>query len=861
MNPEKNLLFCLADPRFFDTPARMPDGAGRFAAADRALPQGWAATEQNVWVVLKAPDAPLPPQGWKIHVAGTLSDAERVLDLVWDFCTARGLNFKFLRSRSAALAVNSKTVSRSSGGKLVTIYPVDEDQLTEALTGLAALLDGSAGPYILGDLRYGAGPLHVRYGAFIPLYCPDEAGEPEPARYGPDGHLVPDVRGPVFQVPDGVALPEVLRPHLDALHRDATEFPYQVEQALHFSNSGGIYLAVKTDTGERVVLREARPHAGLDAAGEDAVARLGRERAALTRLAGLSCVPAVFGYRVCWEHHFLEQEYVDGRLVITEMFARYPFVHPDPSPEALAEYRSWAMNVVDQVQDALSAIHARGVRFGDLHPGNIMLRPDGTVVLIDFESAGDLAEPLPPALGVPGFAAPAGCTGADVDLFALDCLRLYLLLPMTQLIALEPGTVPTLARAAGELFGAPVSLGPRLRRLVDRTRRDPGADPAEEAAARFAQAEPDWPGIRDALVGGIRASATLERADRLFPGDPAQFVTGGVTLRTGAAGVLLALHRVGADVPDEYVRWLAGAARRYTGKVTTGLYDGLHGVALTLDLLGRCDEALDMLDRARASDDRVAAAGIVNGAAGVALNLLHFWRRTGDNALWDAAARAGEELAALIRGDAAPPHLRLPARVGLTRGLAGPALLLIHLYAETGESRYLDAAATALRRDLDRCVWLADGTLQVRDDTTHLLYLEDGSGGLAMVLREYLRYRDDPRFAAAVAGVRRGCRAGYIFQPGLMQGRAGLIAVLNHLAEPDDRAVMLEHVRRLRWHALPHGQHLAFPGAALQRLSMDLATGSAGVLLALHAVFDGGSVLPFVDTRSPATTSLWTEGR
>jgi hypothetical protein len=44
-----------------------------------------------------------------------------------------------------------------------------------------------------------------------------------------------------------------------------------------------------------------------------------------------------------------------------------------------------------------------------------------------------------------------------------------------------------------------------------------------------------------------------------------------------------------------------------------------------------------------------------------------------------------------------------------------------------------------------------------------------------------------------------------------------------------------DHVHRLAWHALPYEGHLAFPGHRLLRLSMDLATGTAGVLLALGA--------------------------
>jgi hypothetical protein len=43
-------------------------------------------------------------------------------------------------------------------------------------------------------------------------------------------------------------------------------------------------------------------------------------------------------------------------------------------------------------------------------------------------------------------------------------------------------------------------------------------------------------------------------------------------------------------------------------------------------------------------------------------------------------------------------------------------------------------------------------------------------------------------------------------------------------------------VRGFAWHALPYGDGMAFPGTGLLRLSMDLATGTAGVLLALGAV-------------------------
>jgi uncharacterized protein related to proFAR isomerase len=62
---------------------------------------------------------------------------------------------------------------------------------------------------------------------------------------------------------------------------------------------------------------------------------------------------------------------------------------------------------------------------------------------------------------------------------------------------------------------------------------------------------------------------------------------------------------------------------------------------------------------------------------------------------------------------------------------------------------------------------------------------------------------------------------------------------------PDPEAVEL--IRGLRWHALPYGGGLTYPGDQLLRLSMDLATGTAGVLLAVGTALHEQPVgLPFL---------------
>src|SRR5262249_47626144 len=155
--------------------------------------------------------------------------------------------------------------------------------------------------------------------------------------------------------------------HLDA--RNAVTMagsPYRVTEALHFSNGGGVYAGEDTRTDRRVVLKEGRPHAGLAADGADAVTRIRREHQMLERLAGIEGVPEVVDYFVVGEHHFLVEEFVEGRPLNTFFAERHPMLDPEPGAWQLAAYADWALKVYAGTERVIRAIHARGVVFNDL---------------------------------------------------------------------------------------------------------------------------------------------------------------------------------------------------------------------------------------------------------------------------------------------------------------------------------------------------------------------------------------------------------------------------------------------------------------------------------------------------------------
>ncbi|HEU5473368.1 MAG TPA: class III lanthionine synthetase LanKC [Actinophytocola sp.] len=826
-------LFCLSDREYYETPSRLADAATRYPSGSDPVPPGWQRFASGLWIGLRPERASLPEQGWKIHVATIPKLAEATLGVVSEICLRRGAAFKFLRSEHALRFALGKYMPRPNSGKFITIYPAGEQQFSELVSELDAALGGNPGPYILSDLRIGCGPVYVRYGAFVEQWCARPDGSSVPALRDPSGVLVPDERGPVFRIPHWVRPPGFLRPHLAA--RAAAydkDFPYRILRALHFTNAGGVYLAEHRDTGQQVVLREARPHSGLDAAGTDAFTRLRHEYDVLTRLAGLEFVPQVYGLRTVWEHQFLIEEHIEGTSLLATVIRRNPLRLRDPSAEAVSEYLRWVDGIVDRLSRALDAMHERGMSFGDVHPANVIVRPDDSVALVDFEYAGGAGSPAARRFGAPGFMAPPEATGAEADRYSLRFVWLMMLLPLTELADRDPGKVATLENLARWRFGLGPDAGPTLPAIRHTSTPRPSGESV--VSELFADPVANWPAIRDRFVAGILHAATPDRADRLFPADPRVFDGQGAGLGYGAAGVLRALHRVGAAVPEEHIDWLVTAAWRGTALRGQGLFDGPHGVAAVLAELGRRDDALELLAW---YPDPAPVTGLYSGQAGVALNMCHFAAMTGDDTLLGAAAGIARRLDSLVQEGTTAPA------AGLLHGLSGAALLQLRLYRITGERRYLRACRRALGRELTHCVPMEDGSVQVRSGHRHLLYLDGGSGGIALVAREYLAHQEDPELDTFIQAVRRGCGNEYVREPGLFQGRAGLLAILHQLAGPATENEALPQIRRLAWHAVHRDDTLLIPGRHLRRFSADLATGSAGVLLALHSVFSGADDL------------------
>ncbi|MEC3976954.1 class III lanthionine synthetase LanKC [Amycolatopsis sp. H20-H5] len=844
--------FCFADPLFFDEQRDAGVSEDDFAAGLPEPASGWTSGMRGVWRMLRPVARNLPAQGWKIHVSAGLDNAERVLGKVHVYCVEQQVAYKHLRSASVLLMRNSKYAPRDGSGKLVTLYPRDDKEFERVLADLSAELEGEHGAYILSDLRYGAGPLYVRYGGFAEQWVEWDGSRVLAVRK-PDGTLVPDKREPTFSTPDWVTIPNCLKPHLAARKSGSSEaFPYRVTSSLHFSNGGGVYLAERESDGRQVVLKEARPHAGLDIDHVDAVERLRREHAILERLAGIPGIPEVYDRFTVWEHHFLAMEYLPGVSLGSWLARNYPLTRQNSNEAELAAYTKRALSLVDRVEQLIRAVHERGIVFGDLHGQNILVDlDDDSLALIDFELAADVSEGVRPALGAPGFRAPKDRSGFEIDEHALAALRLWILLPLTTMLELAPAKLRGLADFVQRRFDVPEGYADSI--VAGLAPRTEPAGPAITSTELDAD-KPDWALVRKQIAEAILASATPERTDRLFPGDIDQFRVGGACFGFGAAGVLHALDVAGAGRFPEYESWLLESVRR-DPPGRPGFYDGTHGIAYVLENLGHSKAATRLLSSSAALVEQTTDHSLEAGLSGIGLTQLHFAVSRGDNEFGRQALATAVRLAESL--ETADPPGKF-GRAGLLSGWSGPALLFIRLFERTRERGWLAFADQALQRDLEECVLADDASLQVRDGETRTLpYAGLGSAGILMVAEQLARHAPEAESVKSLPGLREACRGEFVIHPGLLFGRAGLLTALSLGGEPEQyvRDTIDLHLSRLAWHAVPYKGGLAFPGNQLLRLSMDVTTGSAGVLLALAATLDGHEVLPFLgSTPSPHTS-------
>lgn len=795
------------------------------------LPAGWLLQCWSGWEGWTPRDWRPRLQGWKIHVSATPDCAEATLAVTTRICVLHQVAFKFLPTLSELNESSNKQGSRGGAGKFITIYPDDDDQLATLLTELADGLQGQQGPYILSDLRFGDVPVFVRYGGIMAMDVPntEDVGVSSIA-HGESLTLIPDVRAPRFVVPEGVELPEILHASYERSRErsDSRLSEFTAIRPLHFSNAGGVYKATLPD-GSLRVLREARPHAGLDSRNRCALQRQLVEQQVLEDLVGVPGVQQILGSFTAWEHRYLELEYVDGSTLTAWVVRNISEQQDDPDG-----YARRAVSIARQLIDIVQRIHDRGWAVGDLHTGNVLVDEHDTVTILDLEDATRLDETRAIGFRVFEFCADEDLTAEQADWFAVARSIMMLYVADWEIESVAPGYWAASKAKVGATYGEAAEA-----QLTEVEQRYPAGARSVLACTVPVGVTEELPSEADAvraLTAGIEWSRGFSTKSS-YPGDITQpGRSPHEILSSGRAGVVFAQQRLGLEPDESDLTALTAVAESWDPGESPGLLSGLAGLALVLSDAGRYEAAVNAARRALERSWARRRLDLFGGQAGTVLAALEVGRAAGSAELLDDALTTYDRLHRTVVPDTSA-WTSLTRRRGYFWGLTGLALTDLAAHIASGDSRHLARAIDRLRLDVDACVTIATGESMIRDTENHrvLPYVEWGSAGVWTVVTVAERISGQTLLSDEErAGFALACSSDFYIYPSLDHGRAGILTTLAAGGEP--YAAEADRQSRLLRESLLHRDDMAFSiGDGLLRLSSDLSTGAAGVALALHS--------------------------
>jgi hypothetical protein len=529
------------------------------------------------------------------------------------------------------------------------------------------------------------------------------------------------------------------------------------------------------------------------------------------------------------------------------MVTNNPAVLDNADTAAYAGYHDRCLAILDQLDAQVRTLHDLGYVFIDLSPTNVLVDDDDRVRLVDFEAVQPVDD-VRRYMGTPGYLPPdsravVARDPKDLDRYGLSALALLLVFPAHEPAERNPAVLDHLHADLTECAPVP----PRLWELSTRCHDRRGTHlptPQEVRAAPVAA-------LRDLAARTADAIEAMARPDhpaRVYPTIPLGYQTSTRALAAGTAGVLHALHRAGRTCDPAVVRRLRDESVAAADTSAPGLLHGSAGIAGVLAELGETGAAETLLTAAAAHPLNHTVATLGGGAAGTALGLLAHHRRTGAQRWLDLAA----ELLERVPDNAAlTAQLSNTNRSGLVGGRTGVALALYRLYRATGDDRVFARGMRLLGEELAYAVPLPSGGVGFRTapaDRRVYPYLFAGSAGYAMVLSRFLALRQDAGFdtdltpAEALDRCLRACTARFTVFPGLFPGLSGLVLALadagTRLRRPDLVDAAVTGAQGLFRYAVPHGTGVGWLGEPGQRLSADLWSGGAGVLLTLHTLTD-----------------------
>ncbi|PJH92503.1 class III lanthionine synthetase LanKC [Bacillus sp. SN1] len=803
------------------------------------IPNNYKTIKENHWIHIMNKDYELPMQGWKIHISTTIDSAEKTLEIVSNILFAYKVSFKYVKSLWELSIKNSKYSDRSSAGKFITIFPSNEEVFLNLLKILSRQLDTlPKGPYILTDKRWYDSNVYFRYGAFIGMYFYED-NKKVYAIQSPSGDLVEDSRRPHYSIPEFITEPAPIREMDTKLENEIAEptrlDDIEIIHAIHYSNGGGVYLAVDK-LNNKVILKEGRPNIGLDSLGIDAFTRIKNEAMILEKLEGTHYPVKIYDFFRAWEHHFIIEEYIEGTSLRTWLAIKYPFYTNEPNKEY--QYLKSALNILNQLIDALTEIHNHGIGIGDLQPSNIIITPEENIRLIDFETASFINDSVPSGLKTFGFTGEPNLTRKQADWFALLRISRYLFLPIGPVQDISSKILEIHDRYIENYFGSEaIKIINKIQDICSRVQA--------KSARDLLNYEYKYKHIKEMTLNEMKISLqnniikNLFVDERVIPGDIRQYElkNGLFNILTGGFGVVLAFNR--ANIQNEQLHeWICHQSLDDLLKMEDGLLTGKAGIATTLWESGYYDKAKLIFNSINNFKDNYDVT-LSSGLSGIGLAFLGLSYEKDSINYLNKSIEIANRLEELLEKNVSivPYDIDIIPR-GLINGWSGVSLFYSSLYKRTKNPKWLILSKRSIEKDLITGKFDDYGAYQLEDISRVVPYLDGGSAGVGFVLIELSLLLKDDLWREELEGIYKIAKSKCFYNCGLFRGTAGIIAVSHAIDKYYNRSISTDNLKTLDLHLFKGEMEIYTPGDFGYRLSNDIFSGSLGLFLVIQGIIN-----------------------
>lgn len=779
-----------------------------------------------------------PHGGWKIHVSASYEDMDGVLKTVIPVLVKTRVSFKIVRSKKLYLMLSQKPFPRTAYGKLITVYPDDEEQFVVLLKELHIITKKYNGPRVLTDRKYDeSNVLYYRYGGIKPLEFKDCDGNVKTFIKDGYGNWIEDIRRPYYVEIPGIVCPVPEEKYVKSLLIEK----YDIIDALTFRNTGGVYNAKDKKTGEELIIKESRPYTALDENGNDAISIRKREYALLEELKDSGYVPRVREALMDSGHFFLVEEKIQGESLHDFVMYKSAYIY-GKSSIYVKRYLIEILDIFKNIAKALVNLEDRLIHVCDISSDNIIIEPGHSIKFIDLEGWGREKNVI---MTKNLF----DLTSAETPIREYGKLFFFSVFGKGELLDVNKTCFYSFWEDLEKEYSLPKCLFNFNKKCFENAYTSArevcteienvlgNVSSFNIARKRRFDKKIAFGNILERGINGIESSKGKIKSAK-YPHMPV--VKNDYNYSTGRLGIDLALSKIGdkeidiwKDISDELKR---------DDDPLLGLYNGVCGCIWILLEIENAERALELSKRYW-DEEKIQSLddSLYSGKAGVGLTCIKLYRETGEPEWLERAKKLESEMRNRLQEQKCISY-------GLKKGLTGISLFYLYLYLVTEIEEYLQFGKEYLLKDIQGLKKMgksnAIGMKAFDDDIKSSPYFMEGSSGFLSVLVRYAYVTNDNILYEKAKAIANSIKKTNCLSSTLFYGMAGMGNTLwdcsVFLQDKTYKNAALDMGRKCILYAgesIDGIDGLLFPDMYNLKYSADVGYGTAGILLFLQRMY------------------------